>query len=673
MVKNTKFVFAAALALTLVACGGNVPAHNHDGMFFETATDLLNNNGIAFEAKKIGGVDAVDVSSTYAQYGVDKDGNYCLRFATAVQGDITDITYTRKGIEGVADGLDKVINVTTVYKAIYSDGLPTYYDGSNPSTTTGEGDYYWACYTICYQSEEAKQSYDLNVEMELAINGETVQTRTTSLNKVMNASKDKSYFYQAETADLVNGSSNFRTDEIIVDRHILGNVNGNVGATISFNVESESVAEATLYASTCERAMEINLDEALKIEVNGVQVTSGEIIKPLVEGYHYWFTYSEKKLADINLVEGTNNVKITILAAETFSIDYFKVVTKADVTNGQDVACNQLCNECGKCVNLECGYHDEKCVTEGENSYRFDGKDAILAGGNGVEAGDFVGNNGSGKSITFKFNSDKAGKASLSGTVSTNGVSGKDALYSSFFAVQTNGKDMDLSNVYVHRMQKASWMDFLEVGLGCIELVEGENTIVFSGVGAASFDYIVVNTDSVINEGQPTHHHLCPTCNKSLDARCRASECEEKCEAHGDRYEFTASEATLINNAKRESNNTIIGGLSGSVGNGVSYTFNVESETTIGFSIELNDRQRKAFFSNSVDITIDGTKYVSGAQRRTTWEASDNWSLFYELYLGCVNLSEGEHTISFVVNTNHGYANSNMRNFYITSPVAITK
>ena len=114
MVKNIKFVFATALALTLVACGGNVPAHNHGGMFYETATDLLNNSGIAFEAKKIGGVDAVDVSSTYAQYGVDKEGNYCLRFATAVRGDITDITYTRKGIEGVADGLDKVINISGI-------------------------------------------------------------------------------------------------------------------------------------------------------------------------------------------------------------------------------------------------------------------------------------------------------------------------------------------------------------------------------------------------------------------------------------------------------------------------------------------------------------------------------------------------------------------------------
>ena len=157
-------------------------------MLTEAAVDYDNENGIRLNANRIGTASSSEVltSAVYSQYGQDDEGNYCLRFATAISGPVDNVRYVRTGIEGIEEGQDKVVDVTTVYKAIMSDGLPTYYDADNKAPTTSnawEGSYYWACYTIRYHSS---QFYKQDVSVTLFVNDQEVGAKTTSLHSQAN-------------------------------------------------------------------------------------------------------------------------------------------------------------------------------------------------------------------------------------------------------------------------------------------------------------------------------------------------------------------------------------------------------------------------------------------------------------------------------------------------------
>lgn len=176
-VKNLLMV--TALGITLL----NIGLMPNKASLSEGAIDFDNNQGVKLDAKRIGSAssDEILTSNMYSQYGQDNEGNYCLRFAVAVAGQIESIRYVRAGIEGVGDGQDKVVDVETVYKAIMSDGLPTYYDADNEAPTTSDvwaGSYYWACYTIRYHSSKY---YKQQVSVSLFINEQEVGTKTASL------------------------------------------------------------------------------------------------------------------------------------------------------------------------------------------------------------------------------------------------------------------------------------------------------------------------------------------------------------------------------------------------------------------------------------------------------------------------------------------------------------
>lgn len=125
-----------------------------------------------------------DMSKTYVQWAYNEtDGYDYLRFATAVSGDYNSISYTRH-IEGIAD---ETQSVTAVYKGISAAGETMYSNGDslrnlNLSSTK---DYYWACYTIRFVSNNYKAS-DITVTID--VDGKT-QSRTTSLTDLQGATR----------------------------------------------------------------------------------------------------------------------------------------------------------------------------------------------------------------------------------------------------------------------------------------------------------------------------------------------------------------------------------------------------------------------------------------------------------------------------------------------------
>ena len=152
--------------------------------FIESTEDYLNEeSGIEkFNLKARNADSALDCSDMFAQYAFDKnDGSYYLRFATAIKGDVTSLSYKR-----VVAGLDdNIISSYTLYKGISANGIVNYYNGSELSTDTQfAGNYYWSCYTIKFAKSSIYKEKDITIE--LTVNGDKTITRTTSLDTLLN-------------------------------------------------------------------------------------------------------------------------------------------------------------------------------------------------------------------------------------------------------------------------------------------------------------------------------------------------------------------------------------------------------------------------------------------------------------------------------------------------------
>lgn len=191
------------LVLSSLVLGGLALGLSNQQPSMVEYTHDVNNESVQLNVRnnQIGNEATVDVSRTFVQYGIRENNNYVLRFATAVKGSIDQITYTR-----TAEGReDNIKNVTHVYQGLLSGEATVYYNPVTQDVTTDEaykGMYYWACYTIEYTSEEAK---DLEVSVSATVvdseNNEVVSTpRATSLSTLLEANK-KEYSIAGEVLE----------------------------------------------------------------------------------------------------------------------------------------------------------------------------------------------------------------------------------------------------------------------------------------------------------------------------------------------------------------------------------------------------------------------------------------------------------------------------------------
>lgn len=128
-------------------------------------------------------VSKYQTSKIYTQ--VDTSGTY-LRFATAIKGEVNSIKYNRT-IEGYTSSKDG-FEVTTLYKGISNGEEVSFYNGRSlfDEKITGTNDYYWACYTIKFNTDTYKNA---NIDVKLMVNGKEVASTNTSLNNQINYSK----------------------------------------------------------------------------------------------------------------------------------------------------------------------------------------------------------------------------------------------------------------------------------------------------------------------------------------------------------------------------------------------------------------------------------------------------------------------------------------------------
>lgn len=186
-----KILFSVALA-SLVLGSGIVSLSNKKENLKDFAYDTFNaTKGVSIKnARKTN--QSVENSTIYAQVAT-KDGVDYLRFATAIRGDINSVSYNRTI---VATGASKDKTITTVYKSISAknsesaEALSIFYTENGSLTDlalSSTKDFYWACFTIAFETETYKES-DLNISV--SVNGNVVASRTTSLYRVKNYYED---------------------------------------------------------------------------------------------------------------------------------------------------------------------------------------------------------------------------------------------------------------------------------------------------------------------------------------------------------------------------------------------------------------------------------------------------------------------------------------------------
>lgn len=192
------FVYSA-----LVLCGTALSAVGFNTLKDNAKEDIVSStNDFINDKKSINKINVKKASKSstkfnsskiYVQTATDEEGYDYLRFATAIKGDFTNISYTRH-IDGLVDKTDAV---TTLYKGITANNEDNFFNGIKllNKNITSTSDYYWACYTIKFVTDTYKNS-DISITFKV---DDYEATRTTSLNTIKYDLNDKTLFDNVNT------------------------------------------------------------------------------------------------------------------------------------------------------------------------------------------------------------------------------------------------------------------------------------------------------------------------------------------------------------------------------------------------------------------------------------------------------------------------------------------
>lgn len=313
------------LSLSLLALSSSI---NNISSLQESTLDFNNESGITFKRNANNDetneeTKDVYVSNIYVQHGII-DGYDCLRFVTAIKGNVSSINYIRDALDGSEENKKEV---NTLYKSIIANGNNTYYDGTNLTTEESyAGSYYWACYTIKFVNDTYKNS-DINVNINV---DNITKTTTANLSKIIDEEETNTYYYQAETVAELGKGNNYPT---IDSRGFVGQLNSNKGASVKFNIEADDTNNADLYVALNKRNADINFDDSFTTYINGVE-TNFDVVINKFDAMN-WYEFNEIKLGSINLNKGNNEIMFVVKSNDSncFNFDYLKIETKSTLLN----------------------------------------------------------------------------------------------------------------------------------------------------------------------------------------------------------------------------------------------------------------------------------------------------------------------------------------------------
>ena len=313
-------IFVLSLSLLALSSINNISSLQ------ESTLDFNNESGITFKRNANNdetNEEAIKVSNIYVQHG-KIDGYDCLRFVTAIKGNVSSISYIREALDGSNKNTKEV---NTLYKSIIANGDNTYYDGTNLTTEESyAGNYYWACYTIKFVNDTYKNS-DINVNINV---DKITKTTTANLSKIIDEEETNTYYYQAETVAELGKGNNYPA---IDSRGFVCQLNSNKGASVKFNIEADDTNNADLYVALNKRNADINFNDSFITYINGVE-TKFDVVINKFDALN-WYEFNETKLGTINLNKGNNEIMFVVKGTKEncFNFDYLKIETKSTLLN----------------------------------------------------------------------------------------------------------------------------------------------------------------------------------------------------------------------------------------------------------------------------------------------------------------------------------------------------
>lgn len=210
-------ILSVALLLSVVAFSNVTKENNKTSVadLESSTTDFMNEKS---NVKKVAlrnassGSNAFKASKIYFQTASDSEGYEYLRFAAALRGAYSKVSFTRK-IAGLEDKTDEV---TTLYKGIAANGKVSFTNGDElvDYDVTSTKNYYWVCYTIRFKSDSAYK--DSDISLTLNVDDKYTDSRTISLNDAKNYVEDKninlSFDQYQNYANLYGDHSKFSYD-----------------------------------------------------------------------------------------------------------------------------------------------------------------------------------------------------------------------------------------------------------------------------------------------------------------------------------------------------------------------------------------------------------------------------------------------------------------------------
>ncbi len=110
----------------------------------------------------------------------------------------------------------------------------------------------------------------------------------------------------------------------------LGNINANIGATLTFKVNASEAGRAGLYLDL--QLGSLAVEDIFELRVNGELVVIPHIVNVInPDGWAPWATYEEYFLANIDLKAGENTIVLTV-TGHCGNFNYMKLISESDLT-----------------------------------------------------------------------------------------------------------------------------------------------------------------------------------------------------------------------------------------------------------------------------------------------------------------------------------------------------
>ena len=386
--------------------------------------------------------------------------------------------------------------------------------------------------------------------------------------------------------------------------------------------------------------------------------------------------------------------------------------------------CDSVCPICGKCYDLFCEdpVCEDKCGAIGE-SVVFEAEDAKLEGGKKgalkleddnaeVDPVVYVAglNSNEGASVTFTVSSDEAKTASLYASVSRRAR--EISLTSDAFAITVNGERLTTeSAVPESGTDGDDWRHFVDVGLGCIQLVKGDNTIVFTVLPGdekcVNLDNITLTVaDGITPEPEPETFTVTFNANGGTLTGNAAVTVEEGGNITGaptaSKYNATfngwydeatggnridlgtyivtgnvvlyahwsvenvyeAEDAVLYSSKGNlqikdngDNGETYVDGVNTNKGAKIEFIVYADADTTATLVAYFSQRVSDFPVSN-MQILVNGEPFETDGVVPGTGNG-DKWRAFVPVELGEIELNEGRNTVSFAVTSENDYGGAN--------------